>query len=188
MCIRNREITLPDGIVNLGYGAFEECSSLKSINIPQGITTIESNVFSGCSSLENINIPDNVTSIKENAFRGCSSLKDSSIKLSDNITEIGNYAFSGCALKNFVLPETVIDVGDGLFYGCWDLRSVKLPENKMCIRDRERGQLDHITPDLWQNDTSVAKNSWGYTIGNDYKKPSDVVPVSYTHLNHQRYE
>ena len=62
-------------------------------------------------------------------FRGCSSLKDSSIKLSDNITEIGNYAFSGCALKNFVLPETVIDVGDGLFYGCWDLRSVKLPEN-----------------------------------------------------------
>ena len=43
------------------------------------------------------------------------------------------------------------------------------------VNDLERGQLDHITPDLWQNDTSVAKNSWGYTIGNDYKKPSDVV-------------
>ena len=43
------------------------------------------------------------------------------------------------------------------------------------MNDLERGQLDHITPDLWQNDTSVAKNSWGYTIGNDYKKPSDVV-------------
>lgn len=43
------------------------------------------------------------------------------------------------------------------------------------VKDLERGQLDHITPDLWQNDTSVAKNSWGYTVGNDYKKPSDVV-------------
>ena len=43
------------------------------------------------------------------------------------------------------------------------------------VRDLERGQLDHITPDFWQNDTSVAKNSWGYTEGNDYKKPSDVV-------------
>ena len=43
------------------------------------------------------------------------------------------------------------------------------------VNDLERGQLDHITPDLWQNDTSVAKNSWGYTVGNDYKKPSDVV-------------
>ena len=37
------------------------------------------------------------------------------------------------------------------------------------VKDVERGQLDHIIPDLWQNDTSVAKNSWGYTEGNDYK-------------------
>lgn len=43
------------------------------------------------------------------------------------------------------------------------------------VKDLERGQLDHITPDLWQNDTSVAKNSWGYTEGNVYKKPSDIV-------------
>ena len=43
------------------------------------------------------------------------------------------------------------------------------------VKDLERGQLDHITPDLWQNDTSVARNSWGYTEGNDYKKPSDIV-------------
>ncbi len=43
------------------------------------------------------------------------------------------------------------------------------------VRDIERGQLDHIVPDLWQNDTSVARNSWGYTVGNDYKKASDIV-------------
>lgn len=43
------------------------------------------------------------------------------------------------------------------------------------VKDLERGQLNHIAPDLWQNDTSVAKNSWGYTEGNDYKKPSDLV-------------
>ncbi len=43
------------------------------------------------------------------------------------------------------------------------------------VKDLERGQLDHITPDLWQNDTSVARNSWGYTIGNDYKKTSDII-------------
>ena len=29
------------------------------------------------------------------------------------------------------------------------------------VKDLERGQFDHITPDLWQNDTSVARNSWG---------------------------
>ena len=43
------------------------------------------------------------------------------------------------------------------------------------VKDIERGQLDHIIPDLWQNDTSVARNSWGYTVGNDYKKASDII-------------
>ena len=43
------------------------------------------------------------------------------------------------------------------------------------VKDIERGQLDHIVPDLWQNDTSVARNSWGYTVGNDYKKASDII-------------
>ncbi len=43
------------------------------------------------------------------------------------------------------------------------------------VKDIERGQLNHIVPDLWQNDTSVARNSWGYTVGNDYKKASDII-------------
>lgn len=43
------------------------------------------------------------------------------------------------------------------------------------VRDIERGQLSNISPDFWQNDTSVAKNSWGYTEGNDYKEPNEVI-------------
>lgn len=42
-------------------------------------------------------------------------------------------------------------------------------------RDIERGQLADISPDFWQNDTSVARNSWGYTIGNDYKDPNEII-------------
>lgn len=43
------------------------------------------------------------------------------------------------------------------------------------VKDIERGQLASISPDFWQNDTSVAKNSWGYTVGNDYKKSSEII-------------
>ncbi len=43
------------------------------------------------------------------------------------------------------------------------------------VKDIERGQLSDVSPFFWQNDTSVAKNSWCYTEGNDYKKPSDVI-------------
>lgn len=43
------------------------------------------------------------------------------------------------------------------------------------VKDIERGQLADISPDFWQNDTSVAKNSWGYTIGNDYKESAEII-------------
>jgi len=43
------------------------------------------------------------------------------------------------------------------------------------IFDVERGQLSQIRPRLWQTDTSIAKNSWGYTENNDFKNPVDIV-------------
>ena len=43
------------------------------------------------------------------------------------------------------------------------------------VPDIERGQLAAISPDYWQCDTSVAKNSWCYTEGNEYKTPRDIL-------------
>jgi len=43
------------------------------------------------------------------------------------------------------------------------------------VFDIERGQLAGIKPRLWQNDTAIAKNSWGYTENNDFKNPVDLV-------------
>ena len=37
------------------------------------------------------------------------------------------------------------------------------------VLDLERGQLNYIRDELWQNDTSVSKNSWGYIQNHDYK-------------------
>lgn len=46
---------------------------------------------------------------------------------------------------------------------------------RSAVFDIERGQLDSIHPLLWQNDTAIAKNSWGYTENNEFKKPWDLV-------------
>lgn len=43
------------------------------------------------------------------------------------------------------------------------------------VFDVERGQLEAVRPMLWQTDTAIAKNSWGYTEGNDFKNPADIV-------------
>ena len=43
------------------------------------------------------------------------------------------------------------------------------------ILDLERGQLKDIRPMLWQNDTSVSKNSWGYVAEQDYKNAGALI-------------
>lgn len=43
------------------------------------------------------------------------------------------------------------------------------------IYDVERGQIDGIAAELWQNDTAIAKNSWGYTEGNNFKTTNEVI-------------
>lgn len=43
------------------------------------------------------------------------------------------------------------------------------------IFDVERGQIDGVARRLWQNDTAIAKNSWGYTEGNKFKRPQDII-------------
>ena len=43
------------------------------------------------------------------------------------------------------------------------------------VFDIERGQLDEIYPQFWQNDTAVSKNSWGYTENQNYKEPSSII-------------
>ena len=45
----------------------------------------------------------------------------------------------------------------------------------VAVKDIERGQLSDVSPYFWQNDTSVAKNSWCYTEGNDYKEANEVI-------------
>ena len=43
------------------------------------------------------------------------------------------------------------------------------------VPDVERGQFPSPQPYIWQTDTSVARNSWCYTEGNDYKTPNEII-------------
>lgn len=42
------------------------------------------------------------------------------------------------------------------------------------VFDRERGQLENISPYIWQGETSTAYNAWSYCTTNIYKKPETI--------------
>ena len=70
------EITIPEGVTEIGVGAFQRCLSLASITIPNSVTEISYLAFHECESLADITIPNSVTKIGDYAFLGCLSLAD----------------------------------------------------------------------------------------------------------------
>ena len=72
--VKNRDvevISIPDGIREIGAGAFNFCDSLMSIEIPDSVMEIGEEAFWGCSSLTSIEIPNSVKKIGAEAFCDC---------------------------------------------------------------------------------------------------------------------
>ena len=94
-CTSLTDLTLYDGIKEIGSYAFQNCSSLDTIIIPSTTTRINSFAFDGCSSLTTIDIPNSTTYIDHEAFSNCTELQ--SISLGENLTHIGVGAFGNCS-------------------------------------------------------------------------------------------
>lgn len=125
-------ITIPDGITNIGERAFMDCSNLTEITIPDSVTNIGQAAFSSCSSLTEITIPDSVTDIGEFAFTDCSSLTE--ITIPDSVTSIGRFAFRDCSsLTEITIPDGVTSIGEEIFQGCSSLKKITIPDSVTSI-------------------------------------------------------
>lgn len=100
-----KNVTINDGVSNIGNCAFKGCNFLANISIPNSVTSMENCVFQDCTSLNNIEIPNRLTRVGGNAFYNCTSLMD--ITIPDSVAKIGSTAFYGClSMENiFVSAE-----------------------------------------------------------------------------------
>ena len=102
-------------MTGIGWGAFEDCTGLKSITIPDSVTSIGMSAFSGCSGLTSVTIPAGVTNIDWYVFKGCTGLK--SITILDGVTSIDGGAFENCTgLKSITIPDSVTNIRKDAFY------------------------------------------------------------------------
>ena len=72
-------IVVPNSVIDIGYGAFNGCSSMSSITIGENVRKIDGSAFYGCLSLLSLDIPASVSQIGEMAFKECSSLQGISV-------------------------------------------------------------------------------------------------------------
>lgn len=127
-CIYIKSITIPNSVTSIGTCAFDMCGNLEQLKIGKGVKIIRGNAFSNCSSLKSIVIPDSVTSIESNAFANCSGA--TSLYISKNLTKLPERAFPGCrSLKSVTIPDAVTSIGRDAFDRCASLRSVRISMN-----------------------------------------------------------
>ena len=95
----NTSVIPQDGsVMEIEFGAFEDCGGLLNVTIPEGISVVMPYVFQRCFGLTEVTIPNGVTTIGEGSFLGCSALKSVTIPVSVESIE---YAFYQCsALKD----------------------------------------------------------------------------------------
>ena len=101
------------------YG-YKYASALTELVIPEGVREIGTSAFAGCYALETVTLPASVTKICDNAFNlyadGADSSANIDFKACEDLSYIGHFAFYGCGgIQEFVLPESVRDVGEYAF-------------------------------------------------------------------------
>ncbi len=108
-----KEYIIPDGVVKIGYGAFEYAATLENIVIPRGVTEIGGYAFNG-PPLKSINIPDSVTKIGDGVFSWATFTE---IVIPEGVKSMGDYVFSYCrTIKKITIPESIESIGKRVFY------------------------------------------------------------------------
>ena len=202
-------IDIPNSVKTIGDRAFSECVCLTSISIPNSVTTIGEYAFSGCDSLTSITIPSSVVNMNVNTFRGWNGdlhneskafiyehqvlfnkdkttliayrLKEKNYIIPNSVTNIGDCAFGGCSsLTNINIPNSVTNIGNNAFAGCSSLTNINIPNSVTNIGDSAFRWCESLTNiNIPNSVTNIGDGAFsGCSSLTKIKIPSSVVNMN----------
>ncbi|MBR1555087.1 MAG: leucine-rich repeat domain-containing protein [Oscillospiraceae bacterium] len=140
---------------------YTEESDMTEITVPDGVNEIGEGAFCGCKQVKKIILPDSVEKISDSAF-SFRSLEE--IHIPDSVTEIGEEAFYETALKKVVLPKHLKVIADRLFHECRKLEEVVIPEGV----ERIEGEAFFLTGLKEVHIPESVKTIRGWAFGGHY--------------------
>ncbi|MBQ2939321.1 MAG: leucine-rich repeat protein [Clostridia bacterium] len=174
------EITIPNTVTSIGYGAFKDCEDLLKIELPtelqylggqafdntawynaqpDGVTYLQHALYDYKGEMpENtaIRVKDGTTIIAENAFRYDRNLTE--VVLPIGLQHIGNEAFSETGLTSVAIPSGMTELSAYVFSDCYDLTEVYLPLSLTYIDWDAFGWCSSLT-DVWYEGTEEDRDN-----------------------------
>ncbi len=189
----SEKITIPSNVINIGTGAFWNCTCLVSVEIPNGIKCIGGDAFYYCKNLKQLNIPKSVEKIGNDPFASCPllTLTNDSLNfiLEDGVlynktkTEIIHYPINRKS-RTFIIPNGVEWIGKHAFYNCANLSKITIPSSVICIEnnvfaDCKNLELINNSPNfILENGVLYNKEKTQSISLIDYELESLVIPES----------
>lgn len=144
------QLILPESLKSMQAGAFINNSNLADITIPKKTEGIGAGAFENCSALESVTFKTHETklTVDKNAFNHCAVLSKVNIDYLDDWAHINfqNAAANpaSTAHRLYLNGEELIDVelpvgtkyiGNNVFKGCSDIRTLKIPATVEHVND-----------------------------------------------------
>ncbi len=130
-CTNLQDVSAPNTTRSVGKAAFQNCTALESVTIPGDVKAIGNDAFANCANLVSVSLPDSVTTIGKNAFAQCASL--AAFAFPDELTVVDEHAFSGSGLADVTLPDGVAEIAAYAFSNCAKLAFVHIPSSVTAI-------------------------------------------------------
>lgn len=135
-CKKLKRIVIPKKLKVIETHTFEDCVSLSEVVLQSGLKEIGWYAFYGCSSLHHIYIPESVRYIHTGM---ASFLRDYAVSPDNkHFTTIDGVLYNkdltkliemplGRKIRNYVIPDSVVEIGDDAFRLCESLRHISFP-------------------------------------------------------------
>ena len=174
-------IDLPDGLVEIGQTAFQN-SKLTSVDLPDSVTTLGLAAYTGSNFLTSIKLSASLTDIPANAFAnvGTSLVAVKDLVIPEGVVSVGNSAFAGRHIETLSLPSTLQTIGSKAFEN-HQIKDLVIPASVTTIGDQsfrvyQEGiakTLENLT--LNEGLVTIGKEAFLGSLITELELPSTVV-------------
>ena len=142
-CVKlQMELIIPEKVITIGKGAFNDCSVLMSIMIPPSVTEIGYEAFKNCKNLKTVDIKNadidsvltfwngNYGSLSDH-FKGCENLK--TLYLGRDVATGSGFGYANNAapfkessIQHVTIGNSVTKINENSFHSCSELTSLTI--------------------------------------------------------------